>query len=50
MVADAFDGLSLVKRHQLVYMVLGEIMPQMHALQIQAMTPAEAEEQGLGSP
>jgi len=41
-VADAFDGLNLVKRHQLVYMLLGEIMPQIHALQIRAQTPAEA--------
>lgn len=49
LVAEAFDGLSLVKRHQLVYMVLGEIMPQIHALQIQALTPAEAEERGLSS-
>ena len=42
-VADAFDGLNLVKRHQLIYMMLGEIMPQIHALQIQSLTPAEAE-------
>eukprot|EP00339_Tiarina_fusa_P002070 CAMPEP_0116996352 /NCGR_PEP_ID=MMETSP0472-20121206/185_1 /TAXON_ID=693140 ORGANISM="Tiarina fusus, Strain LIS" /NCGR_SAMPLE_ID=MMETSP0472 /ASSEMBLY_ACC=CAM_ASM_000603 /LENGTH=310 /DNA_ID=CAMNT_0004694941 /DNA_START=94 /DNA_END=1026 /DNA_ORIENTATION=+ len=42
-VAEAFDGLSLVKRHQLIYMMLGEIMPQIHALQIQALTPEEAE-------
>jgi BolA-like protein 1 len=40
-VADAFDGLNLVKRHQLVYMMLGEIMPKIHALQIRANTPAE---------
>lgn len=43
-VADAFDGLNLVKRHQLVYMLLSEIMPQIHALQIQAKTPAEVGE------
>ena len=42
-VADAFDGLNLVKRHQLIYMMLGEIMPKIHALQIQALTPAEAD-------
>ncbi|CAJ1959044.1 unnamed protein product [Cylindrotheca closterium] len=41
-VAEAFEGLNLVKRHQLVYMMLGEIMPQIHALQIQANTPEEA--------
>jgi BolA-like protein 1 len=42
-VAEAFDGLSLVKRHQLIYMMLGDIMPQIHALQIKSLTPAEAE-------
>lgn len=41
-VADAFDGLNAVKRHQLVYMMLGEIMPKIHALQIRALTPSEA--------
>jgi stress-induced morphogen len=41
-VAEAFDGLNLVKRHKLVYMILGDIMPRIHALQIQAMTPEEA--------
>lgn len=41
-VADAFDGLNLVKRHQLIYMLLGEIMPKIHALQISANTPEEA--------
>ena len=41
-VADAFDGLNLVKRHQLVYMMLGDIMPTIHALQIRAQTPSEA--------
>jgi BolA-like protein 1 len=40
-VADAFDGLNLVKRHKLVYMMLGNVMPQIHALQIQAKTPSE---------
>mmetsp|Transcript_24527 Transcript_24527/g.58193 ORF Transcript_24527/g.58193 Transcript_24527/m.58193 type:complete len:344 (+) Transcript_24527:83-1114(+) len=49
-VADAFDGLNLVKRHQLIYMVLGDIMPTIHALQISvALTPAEAKERGLTS-
>jgi BolA-like protein 1 len=42
-VAEAFDGLNLVKRHKLIYMMLGDLMPQIHALQIQAMTPAEAD-------
>jgi stress-induced morphogen len=46
-VASAFEGLNLVKRHQLIYMVLGDIMPQIHALQIQSLTPTEAEQRGL---
>jgi sulfur transfer protein SufE/stress-induced morphogen len=44
-VADAFDGLNLVKRHKLIYMLLGEVMPQIHALQIRSLTPAEADKQ-----
>jgi stress-induced morphogen len=40
-VAEAFDGLNLVKRHQLIYMLLGEEMPKIHALQIMARTPQE---------
>jgi sulfur transfer protein SufE/stress-induced morphogen len=40
-VADAFDGLNLVKRHKLVYMMLGDIMPQIHALNINAKSPKE---------
>lgn len=40
-VADAFEGLNLVKRHKLVYMMLGDVMPQIHALQIRAKTPSE---------
>jgi BolA protein len=42
-VAEAFDGLNLVKRHKLIYMMLGQIMPEIHALQIQSLTPEEAE-------
>ena len=42
-VAEAFEGLNLVKRHQLIYMILGDLMPQIHALQIQSLTPEEAE-------
>jgi len=40
-VAECFDGLALVKRHQLIYTILGEIMPKIHALQIKANTPEE---------
>ena len=42
-VSEAFGGLNLVKRHQLVYRSLADVMPQIHALQIQAKTPAEVE-------
>lgn len=41
-VADCFEGLSLVQRHKLVYTVLAAEMQQIHALSIDAKTPAEA--------
>lgn len=42
-VATAFDGKSLVQRHQLVYKALGDLMKQqIHALGINALTPSEA--------
>lgn len=40
-VASAFEGLNLVKRHKLIYMMLGDVMPRIHALQISAKTPEE---------
>ncbi len=40
-IAEAFDGLSLVKRHQLIYMLLGDTMENIHALEIKAMSPDE---------
>ena len=40
-VAEAFEGLSLVKRHQLIYMLLGEVMQKIHALQISAKSLSE---------
>jgi len=40
-VAEAFEGLSLVKRHQLIYMLLGESMEKIHALEIRAKSPNE---------
>lgn len=43
-VSDAFLGLNLIKRHKLVYNTLGDIMPKIHALQIQAKTPEEVSE------
>ena len=43
-VADCFEELSLVKRHQLIYTILGDIMEKIHALQIKAITSSEAQE------
>jgi sulfur transfer protein SufE/stress-induced morphogen len=40
-VADAFEGLSLVKRHQLIYLLLGDTMEKIHALQISAKSSNE---------
>jgi sulfur transfer protein SufE/stress-induced morphogen len=40
-VSDAFEGLSLVQRHKLVYMMLVSVMPRIHALQIRSKTVAE---------
>jgi BolA protein len=41
-VADAFEGKSLVQRHQLVYAALAEMMKDdIHALGINALTPSE---------
>lgn len=41
-VADAFEGKSLVERHQLVYKALGDLMKQeIHALGINALSPSE---------
>ncbi|PKM10110.1 MAG: BolA family transcriptional regulator [Gammaproteobacteria bacterium HGW-Gammaproteobacteria-3] len=41
-VADAFEGKSLVQRHQLIYKALGDMMKQqIHALGINAITPTE---------
>ena len=41
-VAEAFTGQSLVKRHQLVYQALGDLMKQhIHALSIHALSPFE---------
>jgi acid stress-induced BolA-like protein IbaG/YrbA len=42
-VAAQFAGLRSVARHQLVYRTLGERMGrEIHALSIEALTPAEA--------
>jgi acid stress-induced BolA-like protein IbaG/YrbA len=42
-VSDSFAGLRGVARHQLVYRALGErVGREIHALSIEALTPAEA--------
>jgi stress-induced morphogen len=40
-VAPAFEGLNVIKRQQLIYMILGDLMPQIEALQITSLTPDE---------
>ncbi len=42
-VAEQFAGLGRVARHQLIYRALGErVGRQIHALTIEALSPAEA--------
>jgi acid stress-induced BolA-like protein IbaG/YrbA len=46
-VSESFAGLSRVARHQLVYRALGErVGREIHALSIEALTPAEASGRG----
>lgn len=46
-VSEAFAGLRGVARHQLVYRALGErVGREIHALSIEALTPAEAAGRG----
>ncbi len=41
-VAEAFEGQSLVQRHQLIYKAIGDMMKQqIHALGINALSPSE---------
>jgi BolA protein len=43
-VAGVFEGKTLVRRHQLVYEALGDLMrSDIHALSIKAFTPTEFE-------
>ena len=43
-VSSAFEGKTLLRRHQLVYEALGELMrTDIHALSIKAFTPEEFE-------
>ena len=47
-ISDAFEGLSRVKQHQLVYGTLAEpLKGPLHALQLQTLTYAQAKEAGL---
>ncbi len=42
LVSDRFEGLSRVKRQQLVYGLLDGLMgPEIHALSMQTLTPSE---------
>ena len=43
-VADAFEGLSLVQRHQMIYAALGAAVDgqTIHALALKTLTPAQA--------
>ena len=46
-VADEFDGISLLERHRMVYDILGdELRDSVHALSIAAKTPAQWEKAG----
>lgn len=41
-VSEAFEGKSMVQRHQLIYKALGDLMKQqIHALGINALSPSE---------
>jgi acid stress-induced BolA-like protein IbaG/YrbA len=50
-VAAAFEGKRSIQRHQLVYATLGPRMGrEIHALTIQAYTPAEAQDAAASRP
>lgn len=40
-VAPAFDGLNSLKRHRLIYTILGDVMDRIHALEIVSKSPSE---------
>ena len=46
LVSQQFEGLNRVKRHQKVYVTLGELMQQFHALALHTYTPDEWAAQG----
>ncbi len=44
--AEAFEGKSLVQRHQMIYQALGDLMKEkIHALGINAKAPSEYEKE-----
>lgn len=43
-VSNQFDGLSLIKRHQLVYKALGPYVQKIHAISIVSKTPEQWKE------
>jgi BolA protein len=43
-VSDRFAGLPLLRRHQAVHAILGDLMAQFHALALHTYTPAEWQE------
>ena len=45
-VSPQFAGLNAVKRHQLAYACLGDLMGQIHALALHTYTPDEWAQQG----
>ena len=46
-VSPAFEGLTRIKQHQLVYAALGDRMrEEVHALSMRTLTPEEYREQG----
>jgi acid stress-induced BolA-like protein IbaG/YrbA len=48
-VSAAFEGLSRVKQHQLVYAAMGDRMrEEVHALSMQTLTPAQWDARGNG--
>ena len=48
-VSSAFEGLSRVRQHQLVYAAMGDRMrEEVHALSMQTLTPAQWDERRHG--
>ena len=45
---DAFERLSVVKRHKLFYLVLGNTMQKIHALSVKVKSPSEGERRECG--